>query len=405
MLWRVDVPLSRRGCGMGRGGSGAFFLGLALFVVGVGASVFTYMNAAPGGTYVVFAGLIIGGLVRMVTALIAGGFGASAFATRPDKKKLGPQKPAWYEDPGAQYVEKLADVPDGYCWQCGTKLRRGRTICMACGAAQNSVAPQRNSSATPGVVTFGPPPKLAGTSHPYDYDAEVEPEPQQAPRAPQAPQAPQAPRPRAYLPTDPDGSYGWGPGYARSEDRGVRSNPGYQPDGQPRRSGSGDARRYVAPPPERDAPAPAPHGNRPYGSSSRHSGDLPPMRHSGDLPPMRHSGDLPPVRHSGDLPPMRHSGDLPPVGRRHSGPLVDDEPPPTRRATPSDDDRRQPPRGRRPADDEWAEDVNEGYDDRRRASSPRHDARPRPRQPNWRDDDGWDDDDRSSSSGRHPSRR
>lgn len=372
---------------MGRGGSGAFFLGLTLFVVGVGATVFTYMNAAPGGTYVVFIGLIVGGLIRMVTALIGGGFGASAFATRSNKKKLGPQKPSWYEDPSAQYVEKLADVPSGYCWQCGTKLRRGRTLCMACGAAQNSVAPQRDSSATPGGMTFGPPPKLAGSGHPYDAE-----------NVPQPP--PTAPPPRAYFPADPDGSYGWGPAYAPNDDRGGRSNPGYQPGGQPQRSGPGDARRYVPPPPGREAP----RAERSYGSSSRHSGDLPPARHSGDLPP-RHSGELSSPRHTGDLP-ARHSGDLPPVGRRHSGPLVDDEPPPGRRAGRSDDERRQPPRGRRPSDDGWDDDEDERRYDQRRASSPRHAARPRPRPPYDRDADGWDDDDRGHpSSGRHPSRR
>lgn len=354
---------------MGRGGSGAFFLGLALFVIGVGATVFTYMSAAPGGTYVVFGGLIIGGLIRMVTALIGGGFGASAFATRSNKKMLGQQKAAWYEDPSAQYVEKLADMPSGYCWQCGMKLRRGRTICMSCGAAQNSAAPQRDSSATPGGMTFGPPPKLAKSPHPYDVESE--------------PQPPAASPARGYFPTDPDGSYGWGPAYAPNDGRGSRSNPGYQPGGQPQRSGPGDARRYVAPPPEREAP----RADRSYGSSSRHS------------------GDLPPVRHSGDLPPVRHSGDLPPVGRRHSGPLVDDEPP-GRRTGRSDDERRQPPRGRRHADDGWDDDEDERRYDQRRASSPRHAARPRPRPPYDRDAGGWDDDDRGPpASGRHPSRR
>lgn len=361
---------------MGRGGSGAFFLGLAIFLVGVGATVFSYTSAAPGGTYVVFIGLIVGGLARMITALIGGGFGTSAFATRPDKKKMGPEKSAWYEDPHAHYVEKLADVPRGYCWQCGSKLRRGRTLCMACGAAQNSVAPQRDSSATPGGMTFGPPPKLAGSGHPYD---EVEPQPQAPP-----------PRPRGYFPTDPDGSYGWGPEYAASEDSRSRSYPGYQPGGQPQRPrpgpgpGPGDARRYVAPPPERESPRP----DRSYGSSSRHS------------------GDLPPTRHSGDLPPTRHSGDLPPIGRRRPEPLDEDDQSPPRRAPRGDVERRHPSRGRRPSDDGWGDQEDDDPRDRRRASSPRHAARPpRPRPSYGRDGDGWDDERGSSSSGRHPGRR
>lgn len=347
---------------MGRGGSGAFFLGLAIFVVGVGASVFTYMNAGPGGTYVVFVGLIVGGLIRMVTALVAGGFGASAFATRPDKKRKALHQSAWYEDPSAEYVEKLADVPSGHCWQCGSKIRRGRTICMACGAAQNSAAPKSDTSATPGGKTFGPPPKLAKSIHPYDIEESPEPEPQPQPR--------QAQRPRGYFPADPDGSYGWGPAYGTGGEPGGRSNPGYQPGEQPRRFESGDARRYVAPPPEREAPRPG----RSYGASG---------------------------------PSSRHSGDLPPISRRYSGPLDEGDQPPPRRATRDDEQRRQPPRGQRPYDEGWDDEDDGDYQDRRRASSPRHAARPRPQpRPSYgRDDDGWDDESGRSSSSRHPRQR
>jgi hypothetical protein len=173
---------------MGRGGvGGAFFLGVALFVVGVGATVFSYMHTAPGGTYVVFGGLILAGLIRMGTALL-GGIGSSAFPTRRDKNWADAERAAWYEDPNAEYVEKLADVPSGYCWQCGSKLRRGRPLCMACGAAQTTAAPERTSTATPGGMTFGPPPKQARSVHAYDTPAgpaeDEEPDDMTPPRRP-----------------------------------------------------------------------------------------------------------------------------------------------------------------------------------------------------------------------------
>lgn len=335
---------------MGGGEGGAFFLGLGLLVVGVGATVFSITHAAPGGTYVVFSGLILGGAVRMVTALV-GGFGGNPYRTRRDKKNALPEKPAWYENEPAEYVEKLADVPSGYCWQCGSKLRRGRTICMACGAAQNTTAPARNTTATPGGMSFGPPPKLASKGHPYDIADE-----------PEEVELDDAPRPRNYYPADPDGSYGWGPSYASAADRGSRSNPGYQSGG--RGKTPGDARRYVAPPPERDAPPPG----RANGAAPRYDGDVPP-------PPRRR----PPGDDVADQFPRRQ-----------------------RPAPPPDDDRARPPRGQRRPPTRWGDDEDMDYRESRR-SSPRHEARPRPR-PAYDGDEDWDDGDYSSSP-RHPSRR
>ncbi|HEV2404529.1 MAG TPA: hypothetical protein VGR88_03700 [Ktedonobacterales bacterium] len=329
---------------MGRGGlGGAFFLGLGLLVVGAGATVFSYTHTAPGGTYFIFGGLILGGLVRMITALL-GGMGSNAFPTRRDTNRSEAERAAWYEDPNAEYVEKLADVPSGYCWQCGSKLRRGRTICMACGAAQTTAAPERTSTATPGGMTFGPPPKLARSGHPYDAPADqpegAEPDDMTPPR-----------RSRAFFPADPDGSYGSGPAYPQSQDRGVRSAPGATPGGRGPRAEDERPRRPVA---GRETP----RGGRANAGPARPAGGAPLDRWNRE--------------------PRQ---DEPPSGRRAPRPEMDDayrQPPPRR---PRDDDgwdvesesddegdsrawqqsaRRQPMRPRRPTEDE-GDDWDDGY--------------------------------------------
>ena len=339
---------------MGRGG-GAFFVGLALLVIGVGATAFSYMHTAPGGTYVIFTGMIVGGLIRMVTSLLRGSR-APAYSRSREKGRANIRKPAWYEDTSAQYVEKLADVPSGYCWQCGSKLRSGRRLCMACGAAQNSVAPERESTATPGGTTFGPPPKLANAVHPYDSTNEAG-----------AADAPPPPQPRSYFPADPDGSYGWGPAYTSADERNSRSNPGYAPTGRGQRPD--DARHSVAPPEERGAL----QVGRANGEQRRYSGELPPN-------PRRQSGELPPH-------PKRYSGELPPNPRGRPPSADDDEQPPRHRAT-------------RSQGAGWDDDEDESGD--RYRSAPRHAQRPRASRSY--DDGGWDDDGDSSSS-RYPSRR
>ncbi|HKV85509.1 MAG TPA: hypothetical protein VJN88_13195 [Ktedonobacterales bacterium] len=333
---------------MGRGnGSGAFFLGVAMLVAGVGATVFSYMLAAPGGTYIVFGGLVVGGLIRIVTALLRGA-GSVAFATGRNKNLADTERPAWYDDPNAEYVEKLADMPSGYCWQCGSRLRRGRTICMACGAAQATAAPERNSTATPGGRTLGPPPKQARSGHPYDDEGD--------PREAEEPDEITPPRrPRAFYPADPDGSYGWGPAYTQGQDRGSRSSPGAPPSGRAERAE--EEERPPRPAYGRDNP----RGGRPNAGLDRSNGGAALDR-----------------------------------GLREPR---EDEPAPRRRDTrPETDGGHQRPRPRRPRADEdgWGAeaDGNEDDDSREwRQSARRQAMRPRPRRPVGDDGGDWDGDD------------
>lgn len=331
---------------MGRGnGSGAFFLGLAMLVAGVGATTFSYMLAAPGGTYVVFGGLIVGGLIRIVTALLRGA-GSVAFSIGRSKKPASAGKAAWYEDPHAEYVEKLADVPSGYCWQCGSKLRRGRTICMACGAAQATAAPERTSTATPGGMTFGPPPKQAASGHPYDVGA--------GPREDEEPDEMTPPRrPRAFFPADPDGSYGWGPAYTQSQDRASRSAPGAEPG---RREPRAENERRPHPAAGRDNP----RGGRSNPGQDRADGGIPLDR--GLREPRE------------DAPPPRRRVPRPELGETY----------------------RQPPPRRPRADDGWGAELEDDEDEdprEWRQSAQRPAMRPRPRRPDRDDGGDWDDDD------------
>jgi len=62
------------------------------------------------------------------------------------------------------YVALPRTAPRGYCWACGQRLRKGSTICLACGAAQlKPRVPVVDSSP---ADEPGPPP--TGRWHPYD---------------------------------------------------------------------------------------------------------------------------------------------------------------------------------------------------------------------------------------------
>src|SRR5262249_57194769 len=53
----------------GRSGGGVV-LGVTLLSLGLGLTVWSFQSAAPGGTRVIFVGLILGGCARLVTAAL-----------------------------------------------------------------------------------------------------------------------------------------------------------------------------------------------------------------------------------------------------------------------------------------------------------------------------------------------
>lgn len=129
-------------------GVGGFVTGLVMVLIGVGATIVSYMLASPGGVFFVFGGLIVGGCYRMVTAL----FYAPVLTPRPRKR---PARGHTSGLPEVDYVAAPTSVPAGYCWQCGRQVKRGRGTCLACGAAQVTAAPKLQSAPTPAVTPWG----------------------------------------------------------------------------------------------------------------------------------------------------------------------------------------------------------------------------------------------------------
>lgn len=128
---------------MYRGNAGVFG-GLIMVALGVGLTVFSYSVASPGGTYIVFFGLIIGGLISMFRGIAAPG--AAGSSRRGYKTRSGHARV-----PPLYYIEEPSVMPPGYCWQCGRKVKPEVLVCVACGAAQMTQA-SRGAAATTTAV-------------------------------------------------------------------------------------------------------------------------------------------------------------------------------------------------------------------------------------------------------------
>jgi len=102
----------------GRNGGG-IALGAALLALGLGLTWWGFQSEAPGGARIIFVGLLLGGLVRLLTAL---------------------------------FIPSVAQTVV-YCWQCGAHVRQGSVICLACGATQPTqpAAQPRTSRYTTGA--------------------------------------------------------------------------------------------------------------------------------------------------------------------------------------------------------------------------------------------------------------
>jgi hypothetical protein len=125
---------------------GGFWLGLVLFLVGLGLTAASLLAviSVGAGTSIVFIGLIVGGLIRMVLsapALLSSFHRAGAGAS------LGAQSGATPIAPLPSYFAPPAEMPPGYCWQCGGKVKPGYAICLHCGASQAAVEPGPSEAA------------------------------------------------------------------------------------------------------------------------------------------------------------------------------------------------------------------------------------------------------------------
>lgn len=119
---------------------GGFWLGLILFLVGIGLTAASLIAVVTvgAGTSIVFIGLIVGGLIRMVLSAPAL---LSSFHRAGAGAPLGAQLGTTPIAPLPSYFAPPAEMPPGYCWQCGGKVKPGYAICLHCGATQASVEP------------------------------------------------------------------------------------------------------------------------------------------------------------------------------------------------------------------------------------------------------------------------
>ena len=82
------------------------------------------------------------------------GAGGIGYWTRSRPARLGRE----------DYVALPRTAPHGSCWACGQRLRKGSTICLACGAAQ--LKPRVPVVDPTPADESAPPP--TGRRHPYD---------------------------------------------------------------------------------------------------------------------------------------------------------------------------------------------------------------------------------------------
>ncbi len=135
---------------------GGFWTGLAMLVTGVlltlASAVLTLSVGA--GVTVVFFGLIIGGLIRMVVsapALFSGGSGAPGRT-----RATGARGPVTGAPGPMPFVAPPTQMRPGYCWMCGGKVRRGNVMCLHCGAAQPSLGGSAQESEVAHLSGFDP---------------------------------------------------------------------------------------------------------------------------------------------------------------------------------------------------------------------------------------------------------
>jgi hypothetical protein len=327
----------------------AFWIGLVMLLVGLGLTVASYTAAlAIGGAgVVVFYGLMIGGVIRMVTAapsLLSG--------HRETKRDVGPLFGP-HGTPGQvvsgpilpSFMALPTEMPPGVCWQCGGNVKPGRVMCLHCGATLPVSGEQELSSAAQ-LAGFNP--NISSSAIPKTVHTVTGP-------------------PGMYQSESDGQDYGGPPpGYGDSPPGYGGPPPEYS--GRPPRRG-GPPPGYGGPPPGYGGPPPGYGGPPPgYGDSPPGYG-RPPPGYSGPPPgyggppsgyggrPPRRSG--PPPGYSG--PPPGYGG--PPPG--YGGPPPGRGGPPPRRGGPPPGNSGRPPRRGGPPPD-WDDPRQSGSPDRRR---------------------------------------
>lgn len=125
------------------GGCGARLsagFGLVVCMVGAALGFVNYRDGASPAQDAVFIGMVVAGLIIMLASAVQPSISVSG--RRRDRN--APMVDV------ASFVAPPGEMAEGYCWQCGKRVRQGRRICPACGATQMS--PNQTSS------SFSPPP-------------------------------------------------------------------------------------------------------------------------------------------------------------------------------------------------------------------------------------------------------
>lgn len=186
----------------GGGGRNRVAAGIFFIALGIGATIVSYLIATPGGVYYIYVGPIVGGFVMIVRGVITPG--------TPNGKLRNYSRSA--RSPMNSYVAPPEQMPRGYCWQCGRKVKAGRVVCLGCGATQIHAATSHRpgdsasqygwdlgASTPPAVTPWGPPLPPRGATPAEQWNRPTYQPGGQVPwnGQPQPPQPP-APRGRRY---------------------------------------------------------------------------------------------------------------------------------------------------------------------------------------------------------------
>lgn len=112
---------------------GSVVAGMIAIAIGIGVIVVSYQLAQPGGIYFVPVGLIASGFLAIFR-----GISTPSATNRRRRNYARPARSTMNSN-----VALPKQVPRGYCWQCGRKVREANAICYSCGAAQIHIAAPR----------------------------------------------------------------------------------------------------------------------------------------------------------------------------------------------------------------------------------------------------------------------
>ncbi len=129
----IRLMMGRRGPRLGlewlfRGGTALdFWLGMVMYLVGLGLTVGRFMTTYTVGGFVnlLLYLITIGGIVRMMSSAHA-----VLYVSGGHRFRSGTGMPAI-----PSFVAPPSEMPPGFCWQCGGKVKPDGVICLHCGAS------------------------------------------------------------------------------------------------------------------------------------------------------------------------------------------------------------------------------------------------------------------------------